>query len=94
MILFAIHATIAVILAYILIRAVVESKRADLVVPIAGIATLFIIHCITFRESCLECSLKDPHCVGEIVTFWFLAGWAVVAAAKKKKKKIGKKVSS
>ncbi len=88
MILFAIHATIAVILAYVLIRAVVESKRTDLVVPIAGIATLFIIHCITFRESCLGCSLSDPRCVGEIITFWFLAGWAIAAAAKKKNKKV------
>ena len=76
MILFLFHLAIAVILSYILVRAVVESGRKDLVIPIAGIATLFIIHCITFWESCLECSLQEPACIAEIIMFWLFAGWA------------------
>ncbi len=87
MILFAVHAAIAVVLAYILIRAVTESGRKDLIVPVSAIATLFIIHCTTFKSSCLECSLKDPRCVGELVLFWIFASWGVLAVVKGKKKK-------
>lgn len=86
MILFAIHLSIAVALGYILIRAVVESGRKDLLIPIAGIVTLFAIHCLTFRESCLQCSLIDSRCVAEILMFWFFAGWAGIRLLTDKKK--------
>ena len=76
--LFLFHMAIAIILGYILIRAVVESGRKDLVIPIAGIVTLFVIHCITARESCIQCSLTDPGCSAEIIMFWLFAGWAVI----------------
>ena len=76
MILFFFHLAIAIILGYILIRAVAESGRKDLIIPIAGIVTLFILHCITFQESCLECSLQEPACIAEIIMFWLFAGWA------------------
>ena len=76
MILFLFHLAIAVVLGYVLTRAVIESGRKDLIIPIAGIITLFIIHCVTFRESCLECSLSEPACFAEILMFWLFAGWA------------------
>jgi len=75
-ILFVFHLAITIILGYILLRAVVESGRKDLIIPIAGIVTLFLIHCATFRESCLKCSVAEPACFAEIIMFWLFAGWA------------------
>ena len=78
MILFAVHLAIALLLGYILVRTVMESRRKDLIIPIAGIATLFIIHCTTHIASCVDCSLSDPGCAAELIMFWLFAGWAII----------------
>jgi len=77
-ILFLFHLAIAILLGYIFIRAVVESNRKELLIPLAGFATLFVIHCVTFRESCLNCSVTEPACFAEILMFWLFAGWAII----------------
>lgn len=80
MILFFIHLAIAVLLGYLLVEYAVKSGKKDLIIPTAGIVTLFLLHCITFKASCLECSLSDPRCIGELLLFWFFAGWAIIKA--------------
>ncbi|MDN5358236.1 MAG: hypothetical protein PWP76_79 [Candidatus Diapherotrites archaeon] len=76
--LFLFHLAIALGLGYVLIRAVIESGKKDLIIPVAGIVTLFIIHCITFRASCLSCDLNSPNCIAELLLFWLFAIWAVI----------------
>ncbi|NPA76457.1 MAG: hypothetical protein GXN93_01735 [Candidatus Diapherotrites archaeon] len=78
MIIFLLHLAIAGILAYVVIRSIVETGRKDLVIPIAGIITIFLIHCISFGETCLQCNITSPKCMGELFMFWFFAGWAII----------------
>ncbi len=80
MILFVFHLAIAVLLGYVLISYAIKSGKKGLIIPLAGIVTLLILHCISFRASCLECSLNDARCIGELILFWFFAGWAVIKA--------------
>ena len=78
MILFAVHLAIALLLGYILVRAVYDSKKKELIVPISAIATLFVIHCVTHGSSCLQCTVSDPGCLSELILFWVFAGWAIL----------------
>ncbi len=78
MILFAVHLAIALLLGYVLVRAVYDSGKKELIIPMSGIATLFIIHCITHGSSCLQCTTSDPGCMAEIILFWLFAGWAIL----------------
>jgi len=86
-ILFAVHLAIALLLGYILIRAIYESGKKELIAPISGITTLFVIHCVTHGSSCLQCSTSDPECMAEIILFWLFAGWAIIQLWLKGEKK-------
>ncbi len=75
MILFALHAAIAILTAYVVLS---KAKKTALF-PLAGILALFVFHCLYFRESCLSCVPENPVCAAEILAFWFLAAWAILS---------------
>jgi len=79
-ILFLFHTVILVLLALILGYAIASSGSYQLLGPLFGLLTLYLIHCSLWGEACTSCDLGSPTCVAEIALFWIFVAWGVLSS--------------